>query len=414
VRYPSLLSLVLLVVPLLPLARAWAQAIGDRPILNVGGNPDYATQDRYDFDDDRTGIRAGPFEVLPSATAAVAYDSNVLASPAPRRQSAVSIDQALLHLTNEPGGIWDLDSEGFVRARRFTDASDQNTTEYGGSVAIDGAVSARDELTASVLAQRRFEARTDIETPNIRQISLYNELQGNLKAAHTYNRLQMQYTVLARQLNYADASQRYRDRSFYEGLVSAAYELPGGSSLIATAYYSRDEYRFVTPLVAGGATAGARVGAHTSIPEIAEFELSAGYFRREFSQHLGEISGLTVVGSAVWYLTRLTTVRADLSREDQPTRIPGAYGKVRTDGLLELGHAYSRDLNIYVRGRVIVDDFETIRRTDTTYLGEIGAFYELSRQLVLGIEYDYSDRSSAVTTGRFLQHLVSVSLIGRL
>ena len=136
--------------------------------------------------------------------------------------------------------------------------------------------------------------------------------------------------------------------------------------------------------------------------------------RRNFDQHLGEIAGLSVVGSMILYPTELTTLRANVSRQDQPTRIPGAYGKVRTDSMLEIGHAYSQTLNLYARARVVLDDFATLRRTDTTYLGEIGAFYEVSRGFVVGIEYDISERSSAVESSSFLQHLVGISFAARL
>jgi hypothetical protein len=414
VRYSSLISLALLVTPLLPLARVWAQAIGDRPVLKVNGSPDYATQDRYDFPEDQTGIRAGPFELLPSAAATVAYDSNVFASPAPHRESALSITQALVHVTSEPGGILNLDGAAYVRARRFTASSDQNTAEYGGSAAVDVDLSAQDELTGSILAQHRFEARTDIETPNIQRVSLYDEWLGNVSYAHAYNRLRMTYTLVGDQLDYADASQRYRDRSYYQGGFTAAYELPSGISIIATGYHSEDDYRFVTPNIAGGETTGAQLGVSLTIPEVIELEMTAGYLRRNFAKNLGEISGLSMRGSMVLYLTRLTTLRADLTRDDQPTRIPGAYGKIRTDALLEVGHAYSRSLNLYARARVVVDDFQTARRTDTTYLGEIGAFCEISRRFVLAAEYDFSERNSPVRSAGFLQHLMSVSLIGRL
>lgn len=412
-RYSSLISLAILATPLVPLARAWGQAIGDRPILNVDGNPDYATQGRYDFQDEEVGISAGIFELFPSAATSVVYDSNVFASPAPRRESALAISQALLRAINEPGGVWRLSGEAFVRERDFTYSSGQNTTEYGGSASVVADVSEQDELTANLLGQHRFEARTDVEAPNISQVSLYDDWRATAGYSHTYNRLQLSYSAVGQQFNYDDASQKYRDRSLYEGLVSGTYALQGGTSLLVTGYYSADSYRYVSPLVGGG-TAGARLGARYSVPETVELELSAGYFRRDYSQHLGEIAGLTLIGSVVLHPTLLTTVRADVMRGDQPTRIPGAYGKVRTDGLIEVGHFYSRNLNVYARGRVIVDDFDTIRRTDKTILGEMGAFYEMSRNFVLGIEYDISKRNSPATNANFVQHLVSVSLTGRL
>ena len=413
-RYSGLLSLSFLVVPLLPMARAWAQAIGERPVLNADGLPAYATQDRYNFSDDQTGIRAGPFELYPSASETAAYDSNVYASPAPRKDSPVSITEALLELATDPGGLLYIDGEAYARGRRFTSSSDQNTNEYGGAASFAAEASSKDQLTGSVLIQHRFEARTDIETPDIRAVSLYDQWIGNFGYSHTYNRLQMNYTLTAQSFDYADPSQKYRDRSFYEGEVSGTYQLPSALALMGTVYHSEDDYRFDNPAVAGGATTGARVGGHITLTDVAEFELTVGYFRRNFDQHLGEIAGLSLVGSLILHPTELTTIRANVSRQDQPTRIPGAYGKVRTDNMLEIGHAYSRSLNLYARARVVLDDFTTLRRTDTTYLGEMGAFYEVSRGFVIGLEYDISERSSNVESSSFLQHLVGVSFAARL
>lgn len=413
-RDPTMLSLALLALALLPVVRAWAQTVGDRPVLNVDGNRDYATQSRYDFSDEEAGLRAGPLDVSPAAAQTFAYDSNVLAAPGPRAESALSVSQALLHVTGEPGGIYRYDSQAYVRARRFTDASDQDTTEYGGSVSLGAGLSSRDDLSGDLTAQRRFEPRTDIETPDIREVSLYDAYTGNLTYAHTYNRLQTRYILMAQQLDYQEGDQKYRDRSSYEGQLTAGYDVAQDVSLIGAGYFREDDYRFSSPLIAGARTIGGLIGTHMSIPEIADFRFTAGYFRRDFDRHLGEITGVAVDASVVYYLTRLTTVRADLTREDYPTRIAGAYGKVRTDGLLEIGHAYSRNLNLYARLRVVIDDFQTVQRTDETWLGEIGAFHELSRGWVLGAEYDISERSSPVRGADFLQHVISVSLIGRL
>jgi hypothetical protein len=414
VRPRSLLPLALLAAPLLAPAIASAQAVGDRPVLGVDGNPDYATQDRYDFLGEAHGVQAGPFELVPTAAETAAYDTNVLAAPSQRRESALSITQALLQVTNEPGGLWDFDGQAYARARRFTQTSDQNTTEYGGSTSIEGEASPHDDVSASFLAQHRFEARTDVETPTIEEVSPYDQLQGNVSYAHTYDRLQVRYVAGAQSLDYQDASQKYRDRSDYQGSVNASYGLPSGLALLGSAYYVDDVYRFESPSVTGGRTFGARAGAQGSITEVVDFELSAGYFRRTMDHDLGELSGLTVLGSLIYYPTQLTTIRADVSRSDYPTRIPGAYSKVRTDSLLEIGHAYSRSLNLYARARVVIDDFSTIGRTDKTYLGEVGGFYEISRSLVLGVEYDYSERASLATSSSFLQNLVSISLIAKL
>ncbi len=109
----------------------------------------------------------------------------VFASPTSHRESLLSVTQALLRATTEPGGLFYFDGQGYVRLRRFASESSQDTDEYGGSAHFFSELSAKDELKGSLTAQHRFEARTDIETPNIEAVSLYNQWLGELDYLHT-------------------------------------------------------------------------------------------------------------------------------------------------------------------------------------------------------------------------------------
>ena len=359
------------------------------------------------------GVRVGALRLFPKAAVTLVHDSNVFASNLARDAAVLTISEAQLHVRNDPG-VFALSGEGFVRDRQYTQLHDQDTTEYGATAAATSSIDARNELTARVAAQRRFESRIEIETPEGRDVSLYDEWRGEIGYLHAFNRLALRSTVLARRLEYQEDGQGFRDRSFYRGELRAAYDYRDGVSLVATGLYAEDDYRLSSPLVASARTGSALLGVHIDIPEILDVDLSGGYFRRATAQQPDDMSGLSIRAGVSWNPTRLTTVRARVLREDAPTRIVGAYGKLRTNGEIGVDHAYSSAIDLHLRARWIRDDFDVIRRTDDSFLTELGATWSLSRQVAIVTRYDYAGRHAGFAGNDFDRHLLSVSLHGYL
>jgi hypothetical protein len=383
-----------------------AQAIGERSPLDAT-----AEQKALEFRDEQAGVRAGSLHLLPMAETSIAYDSNIFSSPAPRQEKAVSISEIDLLADNE------LDSpafsgSAFARARRVVDAQDQDTAEYGGSGSLTvGGTS--DTVTGHVLAQRRFESRDEIETPEIQQVSFYREGDADLSYAHNFSRITAGGEISVRRLDYEAASQRFRDQSFYRADLRTSYALNTDVSLTASGFVIDDEYRYSTPLGVSATTKGALLGTHWVVSDLADVQIAAGYFQRRFDRNVGEITGLTLRTTATLQPTRLTSVRIDVLRQDAPTRIVGAFGKIRTDSSVDIVHAYSRSLNVFARGRYIVDRFDHVDRTDRTFLAETGAAWLFSGNVVFALEYDYATRSSPLESESFARHLISLSIIGR-
>jgi hypothetical protein len=370
-------------------------------------------QSELDFQDEVPGVRAGAFNMHASAGTSVAYDSNVLAQPSQRTEKALSIDEAQMHATNDMNEAT-LDFQAFARARRFIDAHVLDTTEFGGAIGLDAPVGAQDDLTASVRAQRRFEPYTDIETPRSIPVSVYDDTRADLAYTHVFNRLTLRGAASGEWLDYQDPSQHFRDLATNHDELRGEYTLGNDLSAVVTAYYGRDDFSHSSPYVASATTKGTLVGAHLSVPEVVDFELTAGYFERRYADNLGQSSGVSVRGSLIWQPTRLMTVRGAVTREDQPTRIPGAFGKARTDATLEVDHAYSTNLSLYARGELVSDDFNFIQRVDQTYLGEVGLTFLIARPYILKVAYGFGSRSSDAPGVSYVRHVASISLIGRL
>jgi hypothetical protein len=390
-----------------PESQVSAQAIGERSPLEA----EASAYTPY-FSDDSSDARLGSFRLSASAAATMAFDSNLFAAPTMPKEDVFSIAEANLRFVNEPGPF-NLEIGAFARTRRFMETSDQDTTDHGVSAKWQAPVDARNEFAGGVLAQRRFESRAEVETPNFRDVSFYDEWRGDLSYSHTFSRLVVRSAIGGRQLHYEEPSQTVRDRSYYRGELSGAYEFGHDVFLIGSGYYAADDYRFSSPRIASASTVGSLLGARYSIPDIVDLELAGGYFQRTFAGELGEISGITVRGGATVHPTRLMTIHAELVREDAPTRIAGAFGKIRTSGLLDIRHAYSRSLSLLARGRVVLDDFDAIGRTDKTFYTDVGITSAATRRFAVAVQYSYASRTSATFSESFVRHVMSVSFLGR-
>ena len=386
---------------------SWAQPTGERTPLDSDGAA--AT---LKMTDDQPGARLAGMRFFSSSGLSLAYDSNAVAAPGSHEGQQVAIAQSVLRADNE-SEAFHVNAGAFVLARRFAQSSEQDTTEFGAATTFRSAGSAHDEFSGRFIGERRFESRNEIETPNFLPVSFYDDFRAELSEQHTFNRLALTSTVSARRVEYEDDTQRFRNLSVYFTEVRGEYQLHGDLSLVSTAYFSRDEYTVASPFAQSAHTTGALTGVRFAVPELVDFELQAGYFHRQFAGDTGTLSGVTLRGSMLWNPTQLMQVKAEVAREDQPTRITGAFGKIRTDASVEVSHAYSRDMRFYVGARTLVDDFDTIQRTDRTYLAQVGVSLQVQKSYAVRFGYDYGTRHSAAPGESFVRHIVGVSLTGR-
>jgi hypothetical protein len=391
----------------LRLPHAWAQTPDERSPLDHQPNASLLAGE-----DGPAGFRAGSFRVYPSASISAGYDSNVFATQRSQEADEMSLGQAVVRVDNESDKLA-VDGTAFIRARRFPDTSAADTNEYGLATDFDAALGSQDELTGLLLAQRKFEARTEVETPNNIAVSYYDELRSTLTYRHTFNRITAGMTAGARRLQYADRTQEYRNRWSYSGELRGSYELHNGISLLAIGYLGRDDFKSSSIIVDSAKTTGALVGGRLDLTDVVDFELSGGPFKRSYAAGRGELTGVSIRGALVWQPTRLTSVRADIVREDQPTRVLGVLGKVRTDVSLQINHSYSYGLLFHARGRVVFDDYDVIAHTDKTYIAEAGIDFLLSRDYAITVLYDYGSRSSHSYFESFQRHVATMALTRR-
>jgi hypothetical protein len=367
----------------------------------------------FDGVDGPNGVRAGPFEIRAAGGVAVAYDSNVYSSRSDAVADPLAVGELLL-LAQDDSGRRRIDSRAYVRSRRFQDAGDQDTDEYGASLDFATWPDAQDQFSASLAAERRFESRVDVETPTNIPVSNYDTGRGELTWAHRFNRLTFRAESQARRFQYDDVTQQYRDRSVYRGELVGAYEARADLAFTLTGSYHRDAYDDPGPTTDSANTVSVLSGIRIDLRDLLELELGAGYFERRFDSGATPLDGIALRGLLTWQPTRLTRVRGELSRSDEPTQLPGTLAKIRTDVSLRVAHDWSRTLQLFVGARGVLDDLAANSGVDHLYLAELGGNLQLGRHSALGFSYYYGSRDNVTPYRNFSRQLVSLTFTGRL
>jgi hypothetical protein len=367
----------------------------------------------FDTDGAEGGTRAGSFDVRAAAGISFGMDSNVYSLPDASDAEGVATGEALVRAVNH-STTRDVLGLAFVRARRFENARDQDATEYGALARYDGWIGPQSRLVAGFSAERNIESRNDIETPTSVALSPYDDLRAAMTHTHLFNRFSLQTRADARRLQYGASSQEFRDRFQYRGELRGAYQLRADMSWVVTGYFNRDDFDDPSPNTLSADTAGGLLGLSFDVNELLELEVGAGYFERRYDGVSDPLSGVALRGAMLWHPTRLTTLRAQVLRTDAPTRIEGAFAKVRNDASLEVTHEYSRTLSLHGGLRFLADDFETLDRVDTAWQAELGASWSFGRHSVLRFVYDYGTRDHETPGRSFERHVVNLAYIARL
>lgn len=357
------------------------------------------------------GVRAGPLTLSGAGGLALGYDSNVYATD-DAQESALSRAQLALRLDHDSSAR-KFAALLFGEARRYEDAEDQDASEFGMATRYTALATSHDEAELWLSGQRRVERRTEIETPVALARSRYDELRAGVRHVHTFNRLSLGARAEAQRVEYAADSQTFRDRDTVRGELRTAYAFDAELAGFLSLAFNRDEFDASSTLVSAD-TASALLGLRIELNELLDLEFGAGAFERRFDGIREPLEGVLVRGALDWEPTRLSRVRAELSRSDEPTAVPGAFGKIRNELAFEIAHDFSRRVALFAGARGALDEFDTGVSDATLWSAEAGASWSLGRRSTLRFSYGYGSRSADSLDRDFVRHVASISFVGRL
>ena len=238
-------------------------------------------------------------------------------------------------------------------------------------------------------------------------------MRGVLTYDHFFNRLSTRLRAEGVRLQYHASGQEFRDRWQYRAEFTPTYALTARTRALAVVYFNRDDFDVTGAQNSSADTRGVLLGAHFESPELFALEIAAGYFQRRADDGVDDLDGLSARATFTWQATQLTQLDAGLLRTDAPTRVPGAFAKIRSDARVALRHSYSRSFSFVTGVRYQMDQFAGLDRIDHAWIAEAGGTWSLTRRTLIDFSYEFSLRDTQDGVRDFDRQLARLTWVWR-
>jgi hypothetical protein len=379
--------------------------------------PGLPVADRPRPDFDPIGLPVGGFTLLPRLSVTGAYDDNIFASTR-KTGDFYSVVAPAFDLNSH----WSQHAVGVSALGAISRYAEQSREDYEaarlsgyGRLDID-----RDAaVTLTARYRRDADLRSDPETLRGQLTrAMYDQSGAGLNYVQRINRVELTTRLGVDQLSYDQTINQDRDRLVFGGAERVAYLFSPRVNVFVQSGYDVTQYS----RNAGGRDYDAwtnLVGTAFDIDSIVVGEIGVGVLQ-EFSHAPGvpDFTGFAASGKVVWNVTALTSLIGVVERASESTRIPGAFSRLRTLGVVELQHELLRNLILKAGYSYEINDYRGMNLREDTQVAALTARYLINRNFVLDATYAYRDRDStspatAFNTGSFSDNLVTLTLTAR-
>ncbi len=360
------------------------------------GIEDYATE----------GIQAGAFVYYPRLSNSLSYDSNVFAVDD-------NVDSDFIYMVSPSLRVqsdWERNaiyaSGNLVREEYF---DNNNESAFSGSVGLGGTYELGEfnALKAGLNYTSRAEDRTGALSPvsSVERIRL-NSAGKALSFTRTVNFFRFtagfDYDVFDYDDGFTDTGleidQDFLDFERYLYSTRLDYAISPSLALFTAATYNVTDFDLEASSTNPDRDSNGYstvVGVDFAVTDLIRAEASVGLFNQTFeSDLLDDTTGLLVKAGADWFVTPVTTLYFDISRNrDEESSAQGSDSildsySVRADQRLSENLLLTGSLGYAAQA------FQTISRDDTLLNAGLGLKYYLTERLNTGIRYTYFDRVS--------------------
>ncbi len=355
-------------------------------------------------DQEPVGLQAGSFVILPTLTARIAADSNVLRSKAAEKGDVFVVFQPAVQAKSQ----WGKD-ELIVRANaavaKYATVSSQNSTTYGLAAAGRLDLGAKSTLTTKVSFDRLQERRGSVAESGVigspaeykkiaTQVSLNTET-GNFRIRATAEASRLTYVPID-QGNGRVTNQDFRNADIFSGAIKTEYALPSAAIVFVEGRFDRLQSKKASICCDRSAWGGRVVGGiHADLGTLVTAELALGYaFRNYDSSAFKNYQGLAYGAKIDWYPTPLISARVSTGREIVSSGLPNAAGVISNATRLDIFYEFRRDINIGLNIGRTVDTYRDIGASASLFLIGMDARYAINSQVMAGVFGRYSERSA--------------------
>ncbi len=412
--------------PLLPLLPSPAPTVAPQaPAAAPGEQPSYAgetviSRSRPEFDP--IGLRLGDFFWFPRAELDEAYNSNIFAtntSPSADLITALVPSFDLLSIFPRDA----LNLHGSAVLQDYATHPSQNTPT--GSVGMDGTldVTAGSSLYGNAQVSRPYISYTSPNSPTgLAAPVTYWEYTARAGYQQGGRRVSYQVDggVTAAQYNAAPlvgggvAPQSSQDSTVSEAALRTSYEI--APDFLGYVRVDGSLFNYWRALDNNSTTYRVDLGLQILPRHLIYGEAYAGYLVQNFAQtSRGSTNAPDYGGRLVWNVTPLNTLTFTGLREfytgtpqvgTTAGTGPAGNGYLSSTFQVNADHELLRNLLVNVNAGYENDSFQGINRNDNVFIVGAGLRYLINRNLFLGGQFSYYQRSSTFATASFTQDLL--------
>lgn len=368
-----------------------------------------------DGGDQATGIKEGPFVLLPSGEARIEYDSNVYAARSNRIDDFVAIVTPRIE-ARYSGRQTQASVRGEARLRRFFKVSSENSTDGLVDAKVQTFLSSTDRLTADVSWRRASEDRGDPEARQTQSTSprQFDMFAGEIGWNHQGGRIDFSLQGTASRINYLSAIDDDRDLDIFVGRASASYQISGSVRAVAIGFINQRDFRLAkdySGINRDATTYGARAGLRFGDTGFLRGEATVGIFHLSPKDPtLPGHNGVSVEAALAYLPRRRLAITLDAFRGDVASVRSGAQS--RTDTKVQLGAQVEARHNFRLQGALFYRRYDyrgsSISEKTKGVMGE--AEYRLNRYVSIAASALYTDRNSDIPSNNFERLRTAIEL----
>ena len=373
-----------------------------------------AKRPRPEFDP--LGIHLGGFFLYPSLAVSEAYNDNIFATERNEKDDFITV----ISPTARVQSTWsnhELHADAGAHVGRYISHDDEDYKDLFGDIGGRLDITRDSKVFLDGGYAHLHEDRSSPDDAGGTKPTTYDKAQLNGAFSQQFNRFLGRLELRSDHLAYNDVPSTTgtirngdRDRFDYEEAVRLSYEFIDNyhaflRGALRQARYDDDVDRNGFDRNSNGYKLDA--GISVDLTGLLSVEAHLGYLSVDFSDsRLQTVDGLSAGLLGTWNVTRLTTIKADIDRDVQPTTLNGAAAELDTGGFLSVDHELLRNLILSGRLGYTRSEFTGIARNDDIYDAGLSAKYLIGRGLAVVGSYNFDKRDSNVNGASYDRNLV--------
>jgi hypothetical protein len=374
---------------------------------------------RPDFDP--TGRRFGSFEILPSFTNALVYDTNVYATRQDKKRDGLLLSSPRLNIQSD----WSRHALAFdfgADMVRYKEFSSEDRNDYGGRMRHRFDFSHEYSLSTTLRAAKLHETRGSTTDPLTTRAPIgYESYLAEMEFKRSQQRLT--YTLGTRvrrnvfgfepQIGGGVSDLRFRTGNVYSTYFRPSYSLTPLTRIFALTDITRRDYREVMARTndPDSWSYSGQVGIALDPSKLWNVQMSVGHVRQLFDSAFGRDISAPAFGLTLdWNPTEQVSVRLGVTRDIAEVTDPSQLSRINTTIAGTLDYEVWRNLIASVSGKVTYQDYIGIDRHDTVYVADAHLDYFINQRLAMGLFYAFEGRRSPVFAQSYTRSLIGLSL----